>query len=482
MDPSTTAAWPPDAPALSPLLALRLDAVTAALLALLALLGPLLLRYSRSYLAGDPGRGRHARWMLATLGSVAVLVVTDHLGVLLAAWVSTSLCLHQLLTHFSTRPQALMAAHKKFLVSRVADLCLLAAVVLLGLAAGSLRLSDLHAWARQVPALPLEAEAAAVLLVLGACLKSAQLPFHGWLTQVMEAPTPVSALLHAGVVNIGGFLMLRLSPLMARAEPAQTLLVLVGAATAVVAALVATTRVSVKVALAWSTIAQMGFMLVQCGLGAYSLALLHLLAHSLYKAHAFLAAGSTVDAWRARALLPASAPAPLGRWLLAAPLSLLAVAAVGALAGVSPREEPALWALCTLLALSLTPLLVRAPGGGVRRLATLGLAALGIAALSFTWHALFGPLLPATPAASAGGTALRVGLALAAFLGLFLVQAVLAARPGGALARALHPLLFAGLFLDERFTRLTFRLWPPRLPPPHASSPRRAPAPRPLEA
>jgi NAD(P)H-quinone oxidoreductase subunit 5 len=119
-----------------------------------------------------------------------------------------------------------------------------------------------------------------VLLVASAALKCAQLPFHGWLIQVMEAPTPVSALLHAGVVNIGGFLMIRLAPLMTQSEIAQTLLVICGCTTAVIAALVMTTRVSIKVALAWSTCAQMGFMLLECGLGAYPLALLHIVAHS----------------------------------------------------------------------------------------------------------------------------------------------------------------------------------------------------------
>jgi NAD(P)H-quinone oxidoreductase subunit 5 len=306
-------------------------------------------------------------------------------------------------------------------------------------------------------------QGATVLLVLGVSLKSAQLPFHGWLLQVMEAPTPVSALLHAGVVNIGGFVMIRLAPLMVKAELAQTLLVLIGTTTAVVAALVMTTRVSVKVALAWSTCAQMGFMLVQCGLGAYSLALLHLVAHSLYKAHAFLSSGSTVDQWRTQALVARREPVGLGRWFAAAGVALLAITAVGAVSGASPRQEPAPWALAMVLGLALTPLLVRSAGGGWRRLATVGLGALGVAALSFTWHVAFDQFLAAP--APVGALAPRLALVIAGFGLLFVLQAVLHSRPDGRLARMLYPRLFAGLYLDEAFTRLTFRLWPPRLPP-----------------
>ena len=148
---------------------------------------------------------------------------------------------------------------------------------------------------------------ATVLLVFGVLLKTAQLPFHGWMLQVMEAPTPVSALLHAGVVNIGGFVMIRLAPLMAHASIAQGMLIGVGLFTTIVASLVMTTRAAIKGVLAWSTIGQMGFMLVQCGLGAWHLALMHLLAHSLYKAHTFLSSGSVVQTWRGASLVPAIA-------------------------------------------------------------------------------------------------------------------------------------------------------------------------------
>src|SRR5690606_20955596 len=134
-----------------------------------------------------------------------------------------------------------------------------------------------------------------VLVALAAILKTAQLPLHGWLIQVMEAPTPISALLHAGVVNLSGFVLLRMAPMLAQSDIAQALLVIVGSLSAALAALVMLTRISIKIRLAWSTCAQMGFMLMEIGLGLYELALLHLLAHSLYKAYSFLSAGDAVE-------------------------------------------------------------------------------------------------------------------------------------------------------------------------------------------
>ncbi len=134
-----------------------------------------------------------------------------------------------------------------------------------------------------------------MLLAFAAILKTAQLPLHGWLIQVMEAPTPVSALLHAGVVNMGGFVLLRVAELIGLVPSAQWLLVIVGSLTAVLAGMVMLTRISIKVRLAWSTCAQMGFMLMEIGLGLYELALLHLVAHSLYKAYAFLSSGEAVE-------------------------------------------------------------------------------------------------------------------------------------------------------------------------------------------
>lgn len=453
----------------------RLDVATSVMLVLVCTIAAVIVRYSRSYLHRDPGERRYGRALMATLAAVTTLVLSNDLLVIAAAWMATSMALHHLLTFFPDRTPALVAAHKKFLLSRFADVCVLAALVLLGLAVGSLDLDDLQAWVRARTELPLSVHAAAVLLVVAVCLRSAQLPFHGWLTQVMEAPTPVSALLHAGIVNIGGFLMIRLAPLMAHAHAAQLLLVIVGITTTVVAALVMTTRVSVKVSLAWSTIAQMGFMLVQCGLGLWHLALLHLVAHSLYKAHAFLGSGSTVDGWRVQAIGPRRAPVSATRMLAAAAIAVAGVTVLGVLLGA---RDPALAPLAIILGLSLAPLLARADGHGRGPLAVVAVGSVGVVLLTMGWHALAEGLLarPVEPALGIGWRVVGGSAVVGGFLLLFGLQVALQARPDGELARALRPRLFAGLYLDEIFTRLTFRWWPPKLPPtPVAQRPLRLP-------
>jgi NAD(P)H-quinone oxidoreductase subunit 5 len=135
---------------------------------------------------------------------------------------------------------------------------------------------------------------AGVFLAAGAMTKSAQFPFHFWLPETMETPTPVSALMHAGIINAGGFLIIRLSPVFDHAAGAGMLLTVAGALTAVYGSLVMITQNNIKQKLAYSTISQMGMMIFACGIGAYSLALFHIVAHSLYKAYAFLSTGTLV--------------------------------------------------------------------------------------------------------------------------------------------------------------------------------------------
>jgi NAD(P)H-quinone oxidoreductase subunit 5 len=312
-----------------------------------------------------------------------------------------------------------------------------------------------------------------VLVVVAALLKCAQLPFHGWLIQVMEAPTPVSALLHAGVVNLGGFVLIRLHPLLADAPVALTLLGTVGAATAALAALVMTTRISIKVALAWSTAAQMGFMLVQIALGLPGMALLHLLAHSLYKAHAFLAAGGAVRRLQLRQIAPAPRPATATRWAAAAAGGLALTALAGWLWGVPASAEPALWLSAAIVALALVPLWLGAPvaGGGARvAVRWAALAALPLA--YFGLHAAMSVVMGASTASAP--PALLVGAVVLAFAGLYALQAVLSLVPQGRLARHLYPWFFGGLFLDEAVSRAAFRAFPPQ--PSTARQPPASPA------
>jgi NAD(P)H-quinone oxidoreductase subunit 5 len=331
----------------------QLDIVSSAMFVLVSTLAVVVVRFSRSYLAGQRDLDRYARSLLLTVASACVLVTSNNLAVLVLAWFATDVGLHSLLMFYRTRRQAIIVAHKKFLLSRVADACFVASIVLIGAEMGTLRIDVVNEVARASGGLSPTLHLATVLLVFGVLLKSAQLPFHGWMLQVMEAPTPVSALLHAGVVNIGGFVMIQLAPLMVHAHIAQAILIGVGLFTTIIASLVMTTRPAIKGVLAWSTIGQMGFMLVQCGLGAWHLALMHILAHSLYKAHTFLSAGSVVEQWRASHLIHNTRPS-FGHLMAGA--AVISVAAIPGhdVAMVSSSVGINLPALATVAGLMLT--------------------------------------------------------------------------------------------------------------------------------
>ena len=388
---------------------LRSDTLGGLMLLLVSFIGWVIVGYSQPYLDGERGQRRYVRNLMLTLAAVTVLVTTNNLLMLALAWIATSLSLHGLLSFFDARPQAVIAAHKKFIASRVADLCLLGGIALLANALGTLEIDQAIAAARALPAMTAPMQAAALLLACSALLKCAQLPVHGWLIQVMEAPTPVSALLHVGVVNLGGFLLIHLGSLVGDVPAAQALLVVVGSVTAVVAALVMMmTRISIKVSLAWSTCAQMGFMLMQCGLGLYDLALLHLVAHSLYKAHAFLGAGGAVEQNRLRQMTPPAPALSVGGWLLGAVVGMVLVGSAAWLWGFSPSEAPALWALGGILSLGLAPLVTSSVlrGGGLWSLAGLA-GAFAVALAYFGLHAVLGRALGAEGVGATPSPALR---------------------------------------------------------------------------
>jgi NAD(P)H-quinone oxidoreductase subunit 5 len=255
--------------------------------------------------------------------------------------------------------------------------------------------------------------------------------------------------------------MIRLSPLMAHAALAQDILLGVGLVTALVGSLVMMTRMSIKLVLAWSTIAQMGFMLVQCGLGVWHLALLHLLAHSFYKAHSFLTSGSVVETWRGTSLVhkrKAFWPTAVAVLLLGA----VASAAYALALKSSVHAPPPLRSLALALALSFVPLIAKGVAGGAASFGRALLLTLGATVAYFVGHAMFEGLLPSAEPDSPA-LALRWWVVVAGLGALFLVQTGLQAAPNGLLARLLQPYVHSGLYLDDWFTRVSFRLWPPQL-------------------
>lgn len=275
-------------------LSVRSDIVSVAMTLTVAFVGWAVLRFSRVALDGEARQPAFMGWMAATIACVLLLVGAGNIVQLVLGWVATGFTLHQLLLFYPERPRARRAARKKALSGIVASAALLGAGGILVAGYGTSDIAAINA-AAQAGEGPSLLWLAALLIAIAAIFKSALVPTHGWLTEVMEAPTPVSALLHAGVVNAGGFVLIRFADVLVAAPGVLAVLALVGGFSALIGAAVALTQPAVKTSLAWSTCAQMGFMVLQCGLALFPLALLHIVAHSLYKAHAFLASGGAVN-------------------------------------------------------------------------------------------------------------------------------------------------------------------------------------------
>ena len=447
---------------------LYFDTLSAVMLLLVSFLGAVVMRYSGNYLAGDPQQGKFIKWLSVTIGSVLTLVVSGNLLMFTLAWVATSLSFHQLLIFYPDRPAAMLAARKKFLISRLGDACLVGALILTWQCFGTWNFGEMFAAAEALRAQG-GAEAsclgwASVLLVAGALLKSAQFPFHSWLPDTMETPTPVSALMHAGIINAGGFLVVRLSPIIAGSPTALNALALVGAFTALFASVVMLTQTSVKRSLAYSTIAQMGFMMLQCGLGAFALAVLHIVAHALYKAHAFLSSGSIVSISKS-AWVPSERPAahPLilaGTLCTAVALTWITAAPFG----VSVSTEPGVLLLGAVFMMALAYLLWNLWASS-HRTALLGWGLLmGAAAATsyFALHAVFEKLLASSlPPYAPVRSPLEYGvMALVAllFMAVLILQSQLPSWSATRLGRALYVHASQGFYLGTIANRLTLAL------------------------
>ncbi len=279
---------------------IRLDPLSVTMFTMISILGFVIVKYSFNYLDGDHRRHLFLARLATTLASVELLVISGNLAQLLFFWFVTSVCLHYLLVFYRNRPQAIAAARKKFFIARLSDFSLLASVIIIYAATGTGELNEVFLHVESAGGLSNSLVWATILLAISAILKSAQFPTHGWLIEVVETPTPVSALLHAGLLNAGPFLMVRMSNLMVESIQGSLVLIVFGGVTALLASIIYLTQSTIKVSLGYSSIAHMGFSLLICGFGIYSAALLHVVAHSFYKAHAFLSSGSEMDSVRAR--------------------------------------------------------------------------------------------------------------------------------------------------------------------------------------
>jgi len=296
---------------------------------------------------------------------------------------------------------------------------------------------------------------AALLLGVAALMKSAQFPTHGWLPEVMDTPTPVSALLHAGIINAGGFLLIRFADVMVLSMPTLHGVAIVGGFTALFGGVVMLTQTSVKGSLAFSTVAQMGFMTLQCGLGAFAIALLHLVAHSLYKAHAFLSAGGVVET----ETLPRFARPRLRPVLLSLLLATAIYVLFAWVFGTFVRAEPAVLTLGAILVMGVSMLLASSLQGATtsRLVVQTLLGAAGTTLAYFILETAFTRLtagsLPAIPRPDGTGL-LIMGLAIASFTAVTVLQSLVVLWNQRPLWRAARVHLANGLYVNAIFNRL----------------------------
>jgi NAD(P)H-quinone oxidoreductase subunit 5 len=461
--PTTLVVAGSDTGAIPLALSVLANSLTFTVLALVSLLAAIIARYSTNYLAGEDEQGTFFRWLALTVSAFMLVVVAGNMMMFVLAIVLTGTGLNRLLTYYRDRLPAQMVAHKKLLFSRMADSCLFAAAVLIAFGGGNLSFEAIALAAEQGD-LGWQMHLAAWLIVAYAVLKSGQFPFHGWLLQVMEAPTPVSALLHAGIVYSGAIVVLRTHELLLADGHALIALALVGLMTAAIASLAMLTQTAIKSSLAWSTAGQLGFMLLELGLGLFVLAVLHLVAHSVYKAHAFLSSGSMVDLLRTPTTKVKKPVATL-TWAATVVLSAVITFAMAAAWGITPATEPSLIAIGTIVAVAVSQLLLPGWSGTGLAMRVVGVSVV-VTGVYFVLHAgvsvVYGDVLGPIPHEVPTGHYLLLGLIAVVFLGLSYFQSVLTSRPAGPWLKRVYVHLYNGLYTDLPVERLVYRVWPAR--------------------
>jgi NADH-quinone oxidoreductase subunit L len=296
-------------------IALRLDPLTATMLALVTCVGLLVAVYSIGYMHDDPGYPRFFALVALFVFSMTMLVAASNFLLVYVFWEAVGACSYLLIGFWFAKPEAARAAKKAFLVNRVGDFGLAVATFLLWLTYGTLNFHDtIQADGTLVPGILGAARlsgaeglgivggavgtAICLLLLLAACGKSAQAPLHVWLPDAMEGPTPASSLIHAAtMVTAGIYLVARTAPLFVACPGALTAVSIVGATTALMAALTATVQNDLKRVLAYSTISQLGYMFASLGTGTllgFTAAIFHLVTHAFFKALLFMGAGSVM--------------------------------------------------------------------------------------------------------------------------------------------------------------------------------------------
>ncbi|COT86837.1 NADH dehydrogenase I subunit L [Mycobacterium tuberculosis] len=276
---------------------LQIDQLSMCFVLLISGVGSLIHIYSVGYMAEDPDRRRFFGYLNLFLASMLLLVVADNYVLLYVGWEGVGLASYLLIGFWYHKPSAATAAKKAFVMNRVGDAGLAVGMFLTFSTFGTLSYAGVSAG---VPAASRAVlTAIGLLMLLGACAKSAQVPLQAWLGDAMEGPTPVSALIHAAtMVTAGVYLIVRSGPLYNLAPTAQLAVVIVGAVTLLFGAIIGCAKDDIKRALAASTISQIGYMVLAAGLGpaGYAFAIMHLLTHGFFKAGLFLGSGAVIHA------------------------------------------------------------------------------------------------------------------------------------------------------------------------------------------
>ena len=289
---------------------LYVDQLNAAMLLLVTIVSGFVHIYTIGYMHGEPGYARFFAYIALFTFSMLMLVMADNFLQLFVFWEAVGLCSYLLIGHWYDRPSARAAATKAFIVNRVGDFGFLLGILLIFSTFGSLQYQPVFAEAPAMSQSTIDLLGAVgggwevsvmtlicLLLFLGAVGKSAQVPLHVWLPDAMEGPTPISALIHAAtMVTAGVFMVARLSPLYNLSPMAMDVVAVTGALTMILGATIALTQNDIKRVVAYSTVSQLGYMMMACGLGGYIAGIYHLLTHGAFKALLFLGCGSVIIA------------------------------------------------------------------------------------------------------------------------------------------------------------------------------------------
>jgi NADH-quinone oxidoreductase subunit L len=322
-----------------------IDPLSSVMVLVVTLVGLLIHIYSIGYMGHDPGYARYMAYLNLFMFAMLTLVLAANYAVMFVGWEGVGLCSYLLIGFWFERKSASDAGMKAFIVNRIGDAGFLIGLFLVFVTFGTL---DLRAVTAAVVQMPVERAwggtltLIALFLFLGAIGKSAQIPLHVWLPDAMEGPTPVSALIHAAtMVTAGVYMVARSAVLYAHAPKAMLVVALVGAVTAIFAASIGLVQRDIKRVLAYSTVSQLGYMFLACGVGAFAAGIFHLATHAFFKALLFLGAGSVIhalsgeqDLERMGGLRPR-----LPRTHLTMLVGCLAIAGIPPLAGFFSKDE-----------------------------------------------------------------------------------------------------------------------------------------------